>query len=91
MSEKIYQLVLEEIRPGRDPLALLESCGCSGCPKSSWTDTVDKCECGQGCRCRCTLPAEVERRAQVAADNAAMVERARQELEAHYEALENDG
>ena len=61
MNPQLRNDIAEMIRAGREQD--LYNCGCSGCPKSSWTDTVDKCECGKGCRCQCTLPAEVERRA----------------------------
>lgn len=79
MSEKLYQLVLGHLRAGK-PEGDLMACACMGCPLTSWTDTEDKCQCKQGCRCKCTLPDVAERNRQAREQMAGYVARARAEI-----------
>ncbi len=80
MNENFYQSILADMRAGVDVESMVDSCGCMGCPLTSWTDTEDKCQCKQGCGCRCTLPEVAERNKAGREQMQSMIQRARLEI-----------
>lgn len=89
MKQELRDAIAELISQGREDE--IYWCGCSGCPIERLPNgkpSGEQCQCAKRCKCQCTLPDQVQRRAEFQAE----VDAIRTEvMEARYEALENDG